>query len=47
MARKTRKTTIDDFKDRLTSPINAIRVDKNGRPLKRSSSRSKSKKRGK
>ena len=25
---------IDDYKNRMTSPIGAVRVDKNGKPIK-------------
>lgn len=31
----TKKTDIKDYKDRMSSPIGAIRIDKNGKPIKK------------
>ena len=37
-----RKSNINDYKDRMTCPVGITRLDKNGKPLKKST-----KKRGK
>ena len=37
----TKRNSINDYKNRMTSPIGAIRVDKNGRPIKSTKKRGK------
>ena len=42
-----KKPSINDYKDRLSSPIGAVRIDKNGNPIGNKKSTSSSKKKGK